>query len=67
MSNLAPITDDPIVYILFADGEFDQVCEDRETARAERRDLRDMGCTVKMITCVASEQDELIAVYSIKF
>lgn len=49
-------------FIILADGEVDQVCENRQTANKEKRDLIAMGCQVKIITCPWSEQGELLDV-----
>lgn len=37
-----------MLFVIIADGSFDQVCETRETAAREARDLRKMGCTVRV-------------------
>lgn len=47
-------------YILVADGEFDQVCEDREQACEEKASLVAMGCTVKVKVCPWVDQDVVI-------
>ena len=40
-----------MLYVILADGEFDQVCETIADARRERKDLKKIGCTVRVVTC----------------
>lgn len=51
-----------MLYVIIADGEFDQVCETKAQAAKEKRDLTAMGCTVR-VKLVRSwdEADELEA------
>lgn len=37
-----------MLYCVIADGTFDQVCETKALAKKEERDLRRMGCEVKI-------------------
>ena len=37
-----------MVFMIMADGEPDQIVETREIAKREAKDLRDMGCNVKV-------------------
>ncbi len=48
-------------YIIFADGSLDQICETKADANREKRDLKDMGCKVRMYTCAWEDQDEEVA------
>ena len=34
--------------MIIADGTIDQICETKGTANKEKRDLENMGCTVKI-------------------
>jgi hypothetical protein len=45
-----------MLYVIIADGTFDQVCTDKRDMERERRDLKRMGCTVK-VKPVASWQE----------
>ena len=36
------------LYVIIADGTFDQVCEGDSALNREKRDLKKMGCTVKV-------------------
>ena len=36
------------LYVIIADGEFDQVCTTKRSADKEKRDLTKMGCAVKV-------------------
>jgi len=36
------------LYVIIADGAFDQVCETEASAKKEKRDLQKMGCEVKI-------------------
>lgn len=36
------------LYVIIADGEFDQVVESKDQAKREKRDLTKMGCTVRL-------------------
>lgn len=47
-------------FIIIADGEFDQVCDNRSDAAIVRRELRGMGCTVRVVRCAWDEQDEVM-------
>ena len=40
-----------MLYVIVADGTFDQVCETKAQANKERRDLEKMGCEVKVRQC----------------
>lgn len=46
-------------YILLVDGELDQVCETRQDAEAEAKELRKFG-RVKIVVCPWAEQDATI-------
>jgi len=37
-----------MLYVIIADGSFDQVCETKAQADKEKRDLVKMGCEVKV-------------------
>ncbi len=37
-----------MLYVLIADGTFDQICETSATANKEKRDLIKLGCEVKI-------------------
>ena len=37
-----------MLYVIIADGSFDQVCETKAQAEKERRDLVRMGCEVRV-------------------
>jgi hypothetical protein len=37
------------LFVVVADGEFDLVCEGRESALAHAKDLREMGCKTRLI------------------
>lgn len=37
-----------MLYVIIADGAFDQVCETQADAAREKRDLTRMGCEVKV-------------------
>lgn len=37
-----------MLYVIVADGAFDQVCETKATALKEKRDLVKLGCEVKI-------------------
>lgn len=37
-----------MLYVIIADGSFDQVCETKAQAAKEKRDLTRMGCEVKV-------------------
>lgn len=37
-----------MLYVIIADGTFDQVCESKRDMERERKDLKKMGCTVKV-------------------
>lgn len=39
-----------MLYVIIADGSFDQVCETRAQAVRERNDLKRMGCAVTIKT-----------------
>lgn len=47
-------------YIIVADNEVDQVCETKADAQREARDLRDMGCKVRIVECPWDQQDQVI-------
>ena len=49
-----PIT----AYLIIADGSLDQICETKADAAREARDLKAMGCRVRVTTCPWDEQDE---------
>ena len=49
-------------YIVFADGDLDQVCETYEDSRREQRDLREMGCTVTIHRVLWADQNAAITV-----
>lgn len=36
------------LWVIVADGTFDQVCETRKDAAREAKDLMEMGCSVKI-------------------
>lgn len=37
-----------MLYVIICDGNFDQVCESAKAMEREKRDLKRMGCTVKV-------------------
>jgi len=47
-------------YIIYADGSLDQVCETLADANREKRNLKDMGCKVRMYACAWEDQDSTI-------
>ena len=40
--------DEKLLFVIFCDGDFDQICETKATAEKEKRDLVKMGFTVKI-------------------
>lgn len=42
------VTDMDMVYAVFADGSFDQLCYSEREAKKERRDLEKMGFVVRV-------------------
>lgn len=52
------------LFVLVADGTFDQICETKATANKEKKDLEKMGCEVRIKKCAS--WDEANA-YSVKF
>lgn len=37
-----------MLYVIIADNTFDQVCDTKQLAQREKRDLEKMGCTVRI-------------------
>ena len=37
-----------MIYVIIADDTIDQICETKQIANKEKRDLQDMGCVVKI-------------------
>lgn len=44
------------LYVIIADGIFDQICETKPQMEREKRDLRKMGCDVKVRTVSSWEE-----------
>ena len=47
-------------YLIIADGSLDQICETKADADREKRDLKAMGCNVRVYSCAWDEQDVVI-------
>ena len=56
-----------IAYLIIADGTLDQICETKADANREKRDLKAMGCRVRIKACPWADQDDEVALIEIKF